>query len=101
MTPEGFGDNFALFCLSRVLAGYGLLTAVLPQFVDRYQGHVAIQMLLLGLVFNVIGGASDSIWGLAAAAARNWFARSPQRLALVGATGGLAMIGLAVTVAAT
>ncbi|WP_397544927.1 hypothetical protein [Saccharopolyspora pogona] len=58
-------------------------------------------MLLLGLVFNVIAVASDSIWGLAAATARNWFARSPQRLALVGGAGGLAMIGLGVTVAAT
>ncbi|WP_210435267.1 hypothetical protein [Saccharopolyspora sp. ASAGF58] len=94
VTPEGFELNFALFCLSRVLAGYGLLAAV-PEFVDRDQGHVAIQMLLLGLVFNVIAVASDSIWGLAAATARNWFARSPQQLALVGGAGGLAMIGSA------
>ncbi|MFI1334618.1 LysE family translocator [Streptomyces sp. NPDC020845] len=75
--------------------------AVLPQFVDREQGHVALQMLLLGLVFNVIAITSDSIWGLVAATARGWFARSPQRLAMVGGVGGLAMIGLGVTVAAT
>ncbi|WP_406729811.1 LysE family translocator [Streptomyces sp. GD-15H] len=75
--------------------------AVLPQFVDRGQGHVVVQMLLLGLVFNVIAVASDSVWGLAAATARNWFARSPQRLSLVGGVGGLAMVGLGVTVAVT
>ncbi|MDX3231114.1 LysE family translocator [Streptomyces sp. ME19-01-6] len=75
--------------------------AVLPQFVDRDQGHVALQMLLLGLVFNIIAVASDSVWGLAAATARGWFARSPQRLSMVGGAGGLAMIGLGVTVAAT
>ncbi|MGY0058281.1 LysE family translocator [Streptomyces sp. LZ34] len=75
--------------------------AVLPQFVDRDQGHVALQMLLLGLVFNIIAVASDSVWGLVAATARGWFARSPQRLAMVGGVGGLAMIGLGVTVAAT
>ncbi|WP_033437543.1 LysE family translocator [Saccharothrix sp. NRRL B-16314] len=75
--------------------------AVLPQFVDRAQGHVAAQMLLLGLVFNLIAVASDSVWGLAAATARTWFARSPRRLALVGGAGGLAMIGLGVTIAAT
>ncbi|MGH4031610.1 LysE family translocator [Actinomycetota bacterium Odt1-20B] len=75
--------------------------AVLPQFVDREQGHVAAQMLLLGLVFNLIAIASDSVWGLAAAGARTWFARSPRRLAAVGGAGGLAMIGLGVTVAAT
>ncbi|WP_309113766.1 LysE family translocator [Saccharothrix sp.] len=75
--------------------------AVLPQFVDRAQGHVVVQMLVLGLVFNVIAVVSDSVWGLAAATARGWFARSPKRLALVGGTGGLAMIGLGVTVAVT
>ncbi|MFD9967154.1 LysE family translocator [Streptomyces sp. NPDC059011] len=75
--------------------------AVLPQFVDREAGHVVLQMLLLGLVFNVIALVSDSLWGLVAATARSWFARSPQRLAVIGGAGGLTMIGLGVTVAAT
>ncbi|MGW0705744.1 LysE family translocator [Streptomyces sp. NPDC002643] len=75
--------------------------AVLPQFVDREQGHVQAQMLLLGLVFNLIALVFDSLWGLAAATARDWFARSPDRLSLVGGIGGLTMIGLGVTVAAT
>ena len=75
--------------------------AVLPQFVDRAQGHVAVQMLLLGLVFNVIAVACDSVWGLAAATGRDWFARSPQRLSVVGGAGGLTMIGLGVTIAVT
>ncbi|QNP74231.1 LysE family translocator [Streptomyces roseirectus] len=75
--------------------------AVLPQFVDRDQGHVALQMLLLGLVFNIIAVASDSVWGIAASTARQWFARSPKRLSLVGGVGGLSMIALGVTVAAT
>ncbi len=75
--------------------------AVLPQFVDRGQGHIAVQIMLLGLVFNLIAVASDSAWGLAAATARSWFARSPRRLALVGGAGGLTMIGLGIAVAAT
>ncbi|MFJ8790807.1 LysE family translocator [Streptomyces sp. NPDC102462] len=75
--------------------------AVLPQFVAPDRGHVPAQMLLLGLVFNAIAIVSDSVWGLAAATARGWFARSPRRLSLVGGAGGLAMIGLGVTVAAT
>ncbi|TGA84163.1 LysE family translocator [Streptomyces sp. MZ04] len=75
--------------------------AVLPQFVDRGQGHAAAQMLVLGLVFNAIALASDMTWGLAASTARDWFARSPQRLSLVGGAGGLTMIGLGVTVAVT
>ncbi|MEU3828520.1 LysE family transporter [Streptomyces sp. SID486] len=75
--------------------------AVLPQFVDREQGHVPAQMLLLGLVFNAIAVVSDGVWGLAASAARDWFGRSPRRLAAVGGAGGLTMIGLGVTVAVT
>jgi threonine/homoserine/homoserine lactone efflux protein len=75
--------------------------AVLPQFVDRAAGRVIGQMLLLGLIFNAVALVSDSTVGLAASAARSWFARSPRRLSLVGGAGGLAMIGLGVTVAAT
>ncbi|GIJ64279.1 LysE family translocator [Virgisporangium aurantiacum] len=75
--------------------------AVLPQFVDRSAGHVTVQMLLLGLCFTLMALVCDGLWGLTAAGARNWFARSPRRLAAVGGTGGLAMIGLGVTVALT
>jgi threonine/homoserine/homoserine lactone efflux protein len=56
---------------------------------------------VLGLVFCLIAVASDTLWGLVAATARAWFARSPRRLAAVGGAGGLAMIGLGVTVAVT
>lgn len=75
--------------------------AVLPQFVDRAQGHVMVQMLVLGLVFNLIALTCDSVWGLVAATGRDWFARSPRRFSLVGGVGGLTMIGLGVTIAAT
>lgn len=75
--------------------------AVLPQFVDRDAGRVHAQMLLLALVFTVIALACDSAWALTASAARGWFARSPRRMAAVGGTGGLAMIGLGVAVAVT
>jgi threonine/homoserine/homoserine lactone efflux protein len=78
-----------------------LFGAVLPQFVGRAAGHVPAQMLLLALVSIAIGLASDSAWGLAAAAVRAWFARSPRRYRLVGGAGGLAMIGVGVTVAVT
>lgn len=75
--------------------------AVLPQFVDRNAGRVHEQMLLLGLVFTVIALICDSVWALTASAARTWFAKSPRRLRAIGGTGGLAMIGLGVTVAVT
>jgi threonine/homoserine/homoserine lactone efflux protein len=78
-----------------------LFAAVLPEFVDRSAGHVPAQMLMLSLVSFVIALASDSMWSLLASGVRAWFARSPRRLELVGGAGGLAMIGLGLSVAVT
>jgi threonine/homoserine/homoserine lactone efflux protein len=75
--------------------------AVLPQFVDRESGHVPAQMLLLGLAFVLLAMVLDSVWGLAAGTARDWLARSPRRLATLGGTGGLMMIGLGMGLAVT
>ncbi len=94
-----FGEGFAVGVTNPKTIVF--FAAVLPQFVDRGQGHVAGQMLVLGLVFNIIAVASDMVWGLVASTARDWFVRSPQRLSLVGGVGGLTMIGLGVTVAVT
>ncbi|WP_405603336.1 LysE family translocator [Streptomyces sp. NBC_01410] len=81
--------------------GIVFFAAVLPQFVDHAAGNLPAQMLLLGLVPISIGLVTDTLWGLGAAAARSWFARSERRLSMVGGAGGFAMIGLGVTVAAT
>ncbi len=78
-----------------------LFGAILPQFVDRTQGHVQIQMLVLALVSIAIGLCSDSMWAVTASAVRAWFARSPRRLEMVGGAGGMAMIGVGLTVALT
>jgi threonine/homoserine/homoserine lactone efflux protein len=78
-----------------------LFGAVLPQFVDRAAGHVPVQMLLLSLVSIAIGLVSDSTWGVTASFVRSWFARSDRRFELVGGAGGLAMIGVGLTVAVT
>jgi threonine/homoserine/homoserine lactone efflux protein len=78
-----------------------LFAAVLPQFVNRPAGYVPAQMLVLSAIAVLIGLASDCCYGLSAAAVRSWFARSPRRLELVGGIGGLAMVGLGVTLAFT
>jgi threonine/homoserine/homoserine lactone efflux protein len=80
---------------------YILFGAILPQFVNRTAGHVPEQMLVLALVSVAIGAVSDCSWGFAASAVRAWFARSPRRIEMVGGAGGLAMIGVGVTVAIT
>jgi len=43
----------------------------------------------------------DGLWAIVADTARRWLVRSPRRLALIGGTGGLVMIGLGVSVAVT
>ncbi len=71
--------------------------AFLPQFVHAEAGHVGLQMSVLGLAFGAMAICSDTIWALAASKARDWFARKPQRLDRLGATGGVMMVGLGAT----
>ena len=75
--------------------------AFLPQFVDRAAGHAELQLLALGVVFGVMACCSDTLWALAAGRAKDWFARTPQRLDRLGATGGAMMIGLGATMLGT
>lgn len=98
-TLRTFWDGFAVGVANPKTIVF--FAAVLPQFVDPVLGHTVGQILVLGLVFNLIAIASDSVWGITAATARAWFARSPGRLALIGGIGGFTMIGLGVAVAAT
>jgi threonine/homoserine/homoserine lactone efflux protein len=46
--------------------------AFLPQFVDASRGHVAGQILFLGLTFAVLGVTSDSLWALSAGTVAHW-----------------------------
>ena len=75
--------------------------AFLPQFVRADAGPVALQTILLGVVFAALAVCSDSVWALAAGRARDWFARKPQRLDALGATGGVLMLGLGTTMLTT
>jgi threonine/homoserine/homoserine lactone efflux protein len=78
-----------------------LYGAILPQFVDRSAGHAGLQMTVFVFVNVMIALVCDSAWGFTAGTARDWFARSPRRLAMVGGAGGLAMIGLGTSMALT
>ena len=75
----------------------------LPSFTTTAQGHLPLpaQMLILGALFPAIALVLDSLWAAAAGTARAWFVRSPRRMDLIGGTGGLVMIGLGVSLAAT
>jgi threonine/homoserine/homoserine lactone efflux protein len=90
-------DGFLVGATNPKVAVY--FAAVLPQFVDRSAGYVPLQMLLLGVIFIGIAVVSDGSWALAAGTARAWIARSPRRLEVIGGAGGLAMIGIGVSLA--
>ncbi len=76
------------------------VAAVLPQFVNPAAGPAWAQILVLGVVFSVIAIVSDGVYALIAAGARDWFARSPRRLARVRAAGGglMATLGIVLLV---
>ena len=75
----------------------------LPEFTSSAPGHLPVpaQMLILGALFPVIALVLDSAWAAIADTARRWLVRSPRRLAMIGGTGGLVMIGLGISVAVT
>lgn len=70
--------------------------AFLPQFTDP-TGPVALQTVVLGLVFGLMAVTSDGAWAIAAGKARDWFARRPSRLDALSAAGGTMMVGLGAT----
>jgi len=80
-----------------------IFVVVLPEFTERAPGYlpVQVQLLILGALFASIALLLDSAWAAVAGTARQWFTRSPRRLALIGGTSGLVMIGLGVSIAAT
>jgi threonine/homoserine/homoserine lactone efflux protein len=75
----------------------------LPAFTTTAPGHLPVpaQMLILGALFPVVALVLDSAWAAVAGTARQWLVGSPRRLALIGGTGGLVMIGLGVSIVAT
>ncbi len=69
--------------------------AALPSFVSPADGNPIIQMLFLGLIFSIIGIASDMVYAVAAGKARDWLSTSEKRLANFRGLGGssLAVLG--------
>lgn len=78
-----------------------ILVTVMPRFADPGAGVLPLQLLILGMLFPIVALALDSVWAFLAGTARNWFARSPRRMAAIGATGGLVMIGIGASLALT
>jgi threonine/homoserine/homoserine lactone efflux protein len=75
-------------------------SAAFPQFVVSGGTPIVFQMILLSVIFVVFGISGDAIYALTAGAARDWFAKSQDRVVAMRTIGGIAMTTLgAVTVA--
>lgn len=81
--------------------GVLIFTAVLPQFIDRSQGHVTLQLATLGAICVVIALLSDGAWAIASGSARHWLGRSSRRLEGMTGAGGAMLIALGVGLAVT
>jgi threonine/homoserine/homoserine lactone efflux protein len=81
--------------------GVLIFTAVLPQFIDRSQGHDTLQLATLGAICVVIALLSDGAWAIASGTARQWLGRSPRRLETMTGVGGAMLVALGVGLAVT
>ncbi len=72
--------------------------AILPQFVDRSQGQVILQMIFLATIFFVIAVLSDGTWGIVAGTARHWLAGTPTRIEKISGAGGFVIVALGISV---
>ncbi len=89
-----------LFTISRALT-VGRRAALLTVAGNELGLCVQVVAVAFGALFPVIALVLDSAWAAVAGTVRQWLVRSPRRLAMIGGTGGLVMIGLGISVAVT
>jgi threonine/homoserine/homoserine lactone efflux protein len=68
--------------------------AVTPQFIDRAEGNIIAQLILLGAIFALLALICDGAWGLLAGTARTWLATNIRRIVALRVAGGLVMMVL-------
>ncbi len=69
-------------------------SAAFPQFVVAGGTPIVWQMVQLSVIFVIFGISGDAIYALSAGAARDWFAKSPNRVVTMRVIGGVAMTTL-------
>ena len=75
--------------------------AFLPQFVDVDAGRVALQVVVLGLVFIALGLLSDSAYAVLAGSLAGRLRRSPRALAAERYVSAFVYVGLGAAAAAS
>jgi threonine/homoserine/homoserine lactone efflux protein len=71
------------------------IVALLPQFVDRGLGHVALQFAVLGAIFIAFEILIDGTVGLTAGRLSRWLSRRRRARQALDVGAGTIMIGLA------
>ena len=66
--------------------------AVTPQFIDRSEGKVVLQLIFLGAIFALLALICDGTWGILAGTVRQWLATNVMRIVLLRSAGGIVMI---------
>ena len=92
-----FRDGFIVNLFNPKTALFFL--AFLPQFVDVGRGHVASQIVFLGLLFTVLGFITDGCYAMAAGTAGSWLKRNRAYLVAERYVSGVVFIGLGLSAA--
>ncbi|MBG0813221.1 LysE family translocator [Planomonospora sp. ID82291] len=87
-----FWEGFAVNVLNPKTAIFFL--AFLPQFADPAAGPIAPQIVLLGVIWTVLGVASDGAFALLASALAGRLRRSARARRRLDVAGGLVYLGL-------
>jgi len=99
----GLGEIFSQGVVVNLLNPHTALFffAFLPQFVDPRRGPVAIQIVVLGLLFIGMAATTDSAWAVTAGTAGDWIKRNPRFARAQRYVTGSALIGLGAAAAIT
>jgi threonine/homoserine/homoserine lactone efflux protein len=73
----------------------------LPQFVVPAQGHIALQLSLLGLVFTMQAAVLFSLLGWFAGAIGAWLGRTPRAGVWLDRVAGTVLVGLGIRMLAS
>lgn len=73
--------------------------AFVPQFIDPARGSVALQTVVLGMIFIALGLATDSTYALVAGSAGSWLRRSTHLARMQRWVAGSMYVALGITAA--
>ena len=93
-TLKSIRDGFWVGALNP--KGLVFFAAILPQFLDKNDSNLTVQLLIMGATFAVLAFIGDGIWGILAGTARVWMANSPIRLIRLRQLGGVVIVLLGI-----